>query len=47
MHIAIPHKLTQAQAVQKVQDALLENRAQIAAHATIKEEDVGGEHAPL
>ena len=42
MHLAIPHKMTQAAAAAKVKNALDENRAQIAHYAAITKEEWQG-----
>jgi len=42
MHLAVPHKMSQAAAIERVKKALDENRAQIAQYAQITEEKWDG-----
>ena len=42
MHLAVPHKMSQAAAITRVKKALDENRAQIAQYAKITEEKWDG-----
>lgn len=39
MHVEIPHKFSQAEAVRRVKTALLEGRSKIKNHATIQKEE--------